>query len=78
MAKTKKPASKTKKSTPKPKKQKKPEKPDADMVLSPLGDGSVCNCGCGLLADTVDFDTGAPASFRCCINKAKVARDSQA
>jgi hypothetical protein len=57
--------------------KKRAPKVDTDTVLTPLGGGVLCYCGCGLLADGVGWDDGAPLSFRCCFNKAVEARDAK-
>jgi hypothetical protein len=49
----------------------------ADTVLTPLGDGRVCYCGCKRVADSQDWDTGQPLSVACLIERARSAGEDQ-
>lgn len=53
---------------------KKVKKVKKDVpLLSPLSGELTCGCGCGRVADAVDWDTGGPLSWNCVFERAKAA-----
>ena len=61
----------TKKSEPKAKKPRAKSKKDVPL-LTPLDGALCCECGCGRVADATDWDTNAPLSWNCLLERAKV------
>jgi hypothetical protein len=66
----------TKPTKPKPKpKPKKVKSVKDEPIFTPLPGNLVCECGCGRVADTADWDTGVPLSLSCLFQRSTVVTD---